>query len=1235
MSRKAAVFLLVLGCIGPAAADTEVETFDSDLAIFALAFDNHDPYNNFGWSNTDNAGGSPGELGGVYARHEFAYVGAYAGVLTSDDTIVMRGKAYFKDTNFDGMLFIGFFKQGDPPEDGQFVCGISIAEPREPGWRVRLQVAGAQEPDPHYVADQTEWSFDLTYSNGVLSGTIGPTTEGDPLDVSLTADLGDEVIDAFGVGTYSSGGANETCEFYLDDLEFSVMCGAHDPDPEDGYEDVCPQNPVLRWEAGTCGLVFRHAVYFGTDEAAVAAADTNSPEFKLYKRATHLFYNTGSLSRDAAYYWRIDEQYGVGNIGKGPVWSFTINDGAAFDPYPKDGASSVPIHPVLTWSPGCYSTHHDVYFGTSFEDVNVAADPNTAPGRGRQMDTLFDPGQLEGSTTYYWRIDEVNQTDANLWRGDVWSFKIQDPNLVLWYKFDEGSGAIAHDSSGYGHDAVVDGPEDLWDPTGGRFGGSRGFDDDTDVQDIPLAVTADLGTGVSVSCWLKDSHRPGTNNWVFGWGSEFGYSLTAAVAAADGRNVYFQAGNDTNDVLTWDMVRAGIQPGALEGWHHWVFLKNEASPEISIYFDGERVDTNSVVDPNLSSLKNTAGKIGAVPWHGNDLVGKVDDFRLFTKALTENEISALFRGGELELAWGPKPYDGQMDVTKDVILEWRPGDYAAFHDVYFATEHDAVDDADTSSMAYKGRHEANEYDPCGLELEKTYYWRIDEVNDTNVWRGPTWKFTVANFLLVDDMESYRTVSGSGNEIFDTWDDGFSNLTGSEVALEYGSEMINGGEHSMRLKYNNTVAPYKYSEIDANTTGPRPGNLKVGSDWTDAGVRGLTLFFYGTTGNDITQQMYVALQDGSNNIAVAGYGDWGEDINDVSTPAWRQWDIPLSDFNDGGVEMTDVAKVRIGFGDRDNPAVGGSGTVFFDDIRLYLPKCVPWIVKPAADFSNDCIVDLADVAIMAEDWLRMDKQFDSVSAPNYARRAGWWPLDGSAYDESGNYFDGLEEGDYSWIDGWVGTGAIELKGNGGRILVPHAAMLNPQDQVSVCAWVYYSTTPSYSARVVAKGADTGDRECYGLEVNGEDTATWFVRDANTNMYGVDSSQELRHNEWTHIAGTYDGNTVKCYVNAQMSNSNAIGAVSILFDTNSLAIGNRADATNRAFIGRIDDVQVYEYALSQPEIAYVATENLASGLGYLPLEAQSNLWNEEQQGEQAVNLRDYAVLMDSWLEQILWP
>jgi len=53
--------------------------------------------------------------------------------------------------------------------------------------------------------------------------------------------------------------------------------------------------------------------------------------------------------------------------------------------------------------------------------------------------------------------------------------------------------------------------------------------------------------------------------------------------------------------------------------------------------------------------------------------------------------------------------------------------------------------------------------------------------------------------------------------------------------------------------------------------------------------------------------------------------------------WTEWNIDLKQFGDAGVVLTDVSKLAFGLGSADNPQPGGSGLMYFDDIRLYLPR----------------------------------------------------------------------------------------------------------------------------------------------------------------------------------------------------------------------------------------------------------------------------------------------------------
>jgi hypothetical protein len=107
---------------------------------------------------------------------------------------------------------------------------------------------------------------------------------------------------------------------------------------------------------------------------------------------------------------------------------------------------------------------------------------------------------------------------------------------------------------------------------------------------------------------------------------------------------------------------------------------------------------------------------------------------------TITALSAHFR------AWKPRPGHLAEDVCPaDVNLSWTPGDFAADvngHDIYLGT---SLDDVNASATAYRDGHDTNSWSiPFALEVGRKYYWRIDEVNDGNVWTGSVWEFTTEN-----------------------------------------------------------------------------------------------------------------------------------------------------------------------------------------------------------------------------------------------------------------------------------------------------------------------------------------------------------------------------------------------------------------------------------------------------------------------------------------------------------
>jgi thioredoxin 1 len=106
-------------------------------------------------------------------------------------------------------------------------------------------------------------------------------------------------------------------------------------------------------------------------------------------------------------------------------------------PIPKDGAHDTDTSVTLSWRPGIFAVSHDIYFGDNFNDVNDGA---AGTFQCNQTATSFNvglpgspyPNSLVPGTTYYWRVDEVNDTDPNSpWKGNVWCFATRPPEGVI------------------------------------------------------------------------------------------------------------------------------------------------------------------------------------------------------------------------------------------------------------------------------------------------------------------------------------------------------------------------------------------------------------------------------------------------------------------------------------------------------------------------------------------------------------------------------------------------------------------------------------------------------------------------------------------------------------------------------------------------------------------------------------------------------------------------------------
>jgi hypothetical protein len=239
---------------------------------------------------------------------------------------------------------------------------------------------------------------------------------------------------------------------------------ASGPEPADGAM-LEATTAILSWRAGDFAI--SHDAYIGESLEAVSAATPDDADLFAGRLAATTLpvgmvggpYPEG-LVPGTVYYWRVDEvnEAEPNSPWKGDVWSFRVRPLNAWSPTPPDGTQFVDPNQDLTWEAGIGTLFHTVYFGRTFEEVDSAV-----AGGWMQVDSVYDPGTLELDATYYWRVDEFKGITTD--KGEVWSFTtlpevaVSDPDLVLWYKFDEGVDTTAVDWSGHNHHATLVDPE--------------------------------------------------------------------------------------------------------------------------------------------------------------------------------------------------------------------------------------------------------------------------------------------------------------------------------------------------------------------------------------------------------------------------------------------------------------------------------------------------------------------------------------------------------------------------------------------------------------------------------------------------------------------------------------------------------------------------------------------------------------------------------------------------------
>jgi hypothetical protein len=701
----------------------------------------------------------------------------------------------------------------------------------------------------------------------------------------------------------------------------TVMLGifptAYRPDPADGaiHEDTWV---TISWQPGTFAV--SHDVYLGENFDVVNDATHDSEVFRGNQTTTYYvagfpgFAYPDGLIPGTTYYWRIDEVNTASpdSPWKGDVWRFSIPPKKAYNPSPADGAESVDVNVKLSWTPGFGAKLHTVYFGDNYDTV-----ANAAGGLPLGIAT-YSPTGLKRAKTYYWRVDEFDAVTTH--KGDVWSFTTL--------------GGVGNPQPANGAVDVMQTPVLSW--TAGAYAASHEVYFGADAVAVRNA-TKTSPEFKATKARGDETYAPGKLAWetTYYWRIDE-VNSTNPDSPWTGKVWSFT----TADYAVIDDFE-GYDAGANQIWYAWHDGLGYGTPGAPPYFAGNGTGAAVGDETTASFTEETivhGGNQSMPVAYDNNKQGKAkySEVELTLTAPRDwteggiGELSIWFRGLPGSVGSFVEAPAGTYTMTASGTDIWDVGTAANYHDEFH--------------FAYKT-----------LTGAGSMVARVQSVQNTNAW------------------------SKAGVMIRETLDGGskhaFACITPSNGVASQGRALT--GDSSFNTNQAGVTAPYWVKlERDAAgnftvshsangtawqpVTGATPRNIPMSSTVYiglaltshDAARTCQAVFTNVTTTGTVSPQwahqdigiasnaaepLYVAVSNAAGQPAVVVHPDAAA----AQITTWTEWVIPVQSFADKGISLANVDRLAFGLGTRGNQtAPGGSGKMYFDDIRVYRPRTAP-------------------------------------------------------------------------------------------------------------------------------------------------------------------------------------------------------------------------------------------------------------------------------------------------------
>jgi len=417
---------------------------------------------------------------------------------------------------------------------------------------------------------------------------------------------------------------------------------------------------------------------------------------------------------------------------------------------PAVEAIDMPRDVVLTWAAGEFAATHDIYLGTSFEDVNDAdrANPMGVLLSQGQSDTMLDAGCLEFGQTYYWRVDEVNAVGNAIFQGDIWSFTVEP--------FAYPIANVTATSNAASNEGV--GPEKTVDGSGLNESGEHSIE----ATDMWLCSAGDEPIYLQYEFdGVYKLHQMQV------WNYNVQFELMLGFGVKDVTVEYSENGTD------WTVLEEAV------------FAQGTAMAD---YAANTVVDFGGVAAQYVKLTINSSYGFMPVPQYG------LSEVRFMYIPASARE---------------PQPVDGATNVSVASVLDWRSGREAASHDVYMGTDPNALALAgavDTASFDPGALSLDTSYYWQVTE--------VNEAEAISAWAGSVWSFSTQAYVVVEDFESYNDEDSRIYETWaDGWVNDTGSTVGYFEAPFAETTIVKSGNQAMPLFYDNSSAAVSETDLN--------------------------------------------------------------------------------------------------------------------------------------------------------------------------------------------------------------------------------------------------------------------------------------------------------------------------------------------------------------------------------------------------------------------------------------